>query len=201
MITALVHASPTTLEPYRTKQLGVLSSPRRYYTNIEGWRWAADNDAFSDWSAERYREMLEALWGLPGCLFITSPDVVGDAQRTLEMFEEWYDELNATLQPKAFVTQDGLKPEDVPWRRIDALFVGGSDEWKMGDENRRIVREAKTRGMWVHMGRVNSHMRVRYAKSIGCDSFDGTSLSWFRDRWLPPFLDHAGREPQGHLDF
>ena len=51
----LVHASPTTLEPYRTRDLGILSSPRRFYReseNIESWRWAADNDAFSKWDED-----------------------------------------------------------------------------------------------------------------------------------------------------
>ena len=49
------------------------------------------------------------------------------------------------------------------------------------------------------MGRVNSHQRLRYARAIGCDSVDGTSFSWFRDRWLGAFLEHAAQPPQGML--
>ena len=49
------------------------------------------------------------------------------------------------------------------------------------------------------MGRVNGHQRVRYAKAIGCDSIDGTSLSWFKDRYLKEFLDHAAQPAQGML--
>jgi hypothetical protein len=143
--------------------------------------------------------MLNAIWGLPGCLFVTAPDVVGDAERTLELFEEWYDELNATLLPLALVAQDGLDSERVPWRRIDALFLGGTDLFKMGESARELVREAHTRGKWVHMGRVNGHQRLRYAKAIGCDSVDGTSFSWFRDRWLNEFLGHAAAPTQGML--
>jgi hypothetical protein len=193
---ALVHASPTTLASYKTKYLGVLSSPRRFYTNIEGWRWAADNDAYSDWNPDRYRRMLDGIWGLPGCLFVTAPDVVGDADRTLELFEEWYDDLNAVLQPLALVAQDGLTTDRVPWRQIDALFIGGTTEFKMGDTARELVAEAQRHGKWVHMGRVNGHRRIRYAKAIGCDSFDGTSLSWFRDRWLLEYLSHAAAPTQ-----
>ena len=49
--------------------------------------WAADNDAFNvnswDERAERrFVRMVEALSGLPGCLFVVCPDVVGDAGLT-----------------------------------------------------------------------------------------------------------------------
>ena len=60
----LVHASPKTLEPYRTENLGVLCSPRCVYADdIEKWPWAADNDAFSKWDEGRYRDMLDRIEG------------------------------------------------------------------------------------------------------------------------------------------
>lgn len=198
----LVHASPTTLEPYRRPELGILSSPRRWYRaseGIESWTWAADNDAFSQWSENRYRRMLESIYGLGGCLFVTAPDVVGDADRTLELFEQWYDELVAIWQPLALVAQDGLTPDRVPWRRIDALFIGGTSVFKMGDEARELASEARARSKWVHMGRVNGHRRIRYAKAIGCDSVDGTKFSWFRDTYLRDGLSHAAAPVQGML--
>jgi hypothetical protein len=188
----LVHASPKTLAPYRTQNLGVLSSPRRFYRASEGieeWTWAADNDAYSKWDEGRYRHMLDSIYGLRGCLFVTAPDVVGDATETLRRFEDWYDELVAAWQPIALVGQDGLRSEDVPWQRFDAFFVGGSTEWKMGAQAARLVREAKDRGKWVHMGRVNSYERTRYAEWLGCDSIDGTQFSWFRDAKLPAYLN------------
>lgn len=195
----LVHASPKTLAPYRHPHLGILSSADRFYRASEGieeWTWAADNSAFSKFRPDRYRRMLEAIWGLRGCLFVTMPDVVGDADRTLDLFEEWYDEVNACLQPKALVAQDGLTSDRVPWARIDALFIGGTTEFKMGEQARELAREAQVRSKWVHMGRVNGHRRVMYAKAIRCDSMDGTSLSWFRDTYLPEFLLHASHPPQ-----
>jgi len=194
----LVHASPKTLAPYRTENLGVLSSPRRFYKQREGietWRWAADNDAFSQWDDDRYRRMLDGIWGLKGCLFVTAPDVVGDSQRTLEQFEEWYDDLIAVLQPIALVGQDGMEPDQVPWERIDAFFVGGTTEWKMGPGSARLIREAKDRDKWVHMGRVNSYERTRYAQWLGCDSIDGTQFSWFRDTKLPAYLNALRQLP------
>lgn len=193
---ALVHNAPTSLEAYRVPNLGVLSSPRRVYLDVQGWPWAADNDAYSSWDDGRYISMLEAISDLSGCIFITAPDVVGDAAATTERFWEWLPLLRNTGQPIAYVTQDGLRTEDVPWGELDAIFLGGSAEWKMGEVNREIVKEAKRRECWVHMGRVNGHQRIRYAKAIGCDSFDGTSMSWFKDRWLREYLSHAAGPSQ-----
>lgn len=190
----LVHASPTTLASYRTENLGVLSSPRRFYKRSEGietWPWAADNDAFSKWDEGRYRDMLDGIEGLEGCLFVTAPDRVGDAYGTQVLFDKWFPRLEGKF-PVAYVAQDGL--EFVLWEEIDALFIGGTTEFKLGSVSARFIREAKERGKWVHMGRVNSYERFRYARWLGCDSVDGTQFSWFRDTKLPPFLNSLKQE-------
>jgi hypothetical protein len=194
----LVHNSPTTLQPYWQRNLGVLSSPRRWYTENEigAWPWAADNDAFSDWSPDRYNRMLEAITDMPGCLFVTLPDIVANAKSTDAKFAMWRQTVRFTNQPIAYVAQDGQIPGQVPWDEIDAVFIGGSTPYKMGVEARGLVRWAKARGKWVHMGRVNTHQRVRYAKAIGCDSIDGTAFSRFRDTYLRKFLAHAAQPPQ-----
>ena len=187
----LVHASPKTLEPYRTENLGVLCSPRRVYgKEMDGWPWAADNDAYSKWDAGRYRDMLGRIRRREGCMFVTAPDVVGDARETLRRFWEWRDELDGL--PIALVGQDGL--EDPPWEAFQAFFVGGTTEWKLGQQAARLVQEANERGKWVHMGRVNSYERGRYARWLGCDSIDGTQFSWFRDAKLPTYLASLRQE-------
>ena len=85
----------------------------------------------------------------------------------------------------------------MPWPYFDALFIGGSTEFKMGDVAQGLVRYARARSKWVHMGRVNSFRRVRYAKAIGCNSVDGTKFSWFRDTYLMRGLeDVAGPQQQ-----
>jgi len=185
----LVHSSPTTLAPYRTENLGVLCSPRRVYGDeMDGWPWAADNDAFSKWDEGRYRDMLDKIRGRRGCLFVTAPDVVGDAILTIRKFEQWWETLNEADLPVAYVGQDGHDFEPY-WDYFDCLFIGGTTEWKMGPEAAGLIREAKGRGKWVHMGRVNSYERTRYAEWLGCDSIDGTQFSWFRDTKLPPALN------------
>lgn len=192
----LVHSAPSTLARYRHPNLGVLSSPDRYYRDVLDWPWAADNGAYSGFDALQYRQMLAEIDQLWGCRFVTLPDVVGDAAATLLLAYDWWREVNRHNLPIALVAQDGLTLRSTPWGQIDALFVGGSSKFKMGEQARELVAEARERGLWVHMGRVNSHQRLRYAKAIGCDSVDGTSFSWFKDRWLRDFLAHAAAPPQ-----
>ncbi len=135
--------------------------------------------------------MLDALVGVPGrCLFVTVPDVVGDARATAHLFEVWWPAVARRGLPAALVAQDGLEHLErwlaLAWPRIDALFVGGRTEWKLGAASECLVAEARRRGKWVYMGRVNSARRIRYAASIGCDSVDGTK--WVR--WRDTYLEH-----------
>lgn len=161
--------------------LGVLMTPRgghsAQWLRETGLPWACDNDAFSGFDADRFIRMLDVLRGVPGCRFVSCPDVVGDAQATLARFKEW--ELSITVRcfPVALVAQDGLEYESIPWDLFDALFIGGSTIWKLGRAAAGLIQEAKQRGKWVHMGRVNSFTRIEYAASLGVDSIDGTHFS------------------------
>jgi hypothetical protein len=188
----LVHAAhPQALE-YAGPAFGRLLSPREYSrardTAAAGIPWAADNDCYQGLVPERYRAMLRAIAHLPGCLFVTAPDVVGNWQATRDLFELWAPELQGLGLPVALVAQDGLTAARTPWQSIDALFIGGSTEWKLSTDAQRVAAAARERGLWLHMGRVNSRRRYDYARAIGCDSVDGSSFSKWRSRWLPRAL-------------
>lgn len=180
---ALEHAGPG---------FGRLLSPRQFSraadTAEAGIPWAADNDCFQRLDAEAYRRMLASIYGLQGCLFVVAPDVVGDWRATRELWDEWSGELSAAWVPRAYVAQDGQPSRDVPWQGIDALFIGGMTEYKLSAEAERLVRAARTRGLWRHMGRVNSRKRFDYARAIGCNSVDGTAYSRWRNTHLPRAL-------------
>jgi hypothetical protein len=199
----LVGKSPKTLLKHGNRNVGRLVQPRDTGTIPEtprlGFLWAADNDAFSGFDTNRYLKMLDKCEGVPGCLFVTVPDVVGDHAATLERFDVWRPVLYHYDLPAAFVAQNGCDLTLVPWDDITTVFIGGDTEWKLGDDARWIVDEGKRRGKWVHMGRVNSHRRIKYANAIGCDSVDGSSLSKFTDTYLPQFADSAAAPAQGIL--
>ncbi len=194
-----VHKAHETLLGHQHPNLGRLLSPRQFSraadTLAAGIPVAADNDCFQGLDEVAYTAMLDALAGTPGWTFVVVPDVVADAWETAELFELWAPAVIRRGLPVALVAQDGL--EDMPrwlaaqWHRIDALFIGGSTEWKLSDHAHRLVLEARGRGKWTHMGRVNSERRMRLAKSWGVDSVDGTSVSAFTRTHLPTRLGQA----------
>jgi hypothetical protein len=122
------------------------------------------------------------------CVFAVAPDVPFDAQATLDRSGPWLPRIRALGMPAAFAAQDGLETLTVPWEEFDVLFIGGTTEWKLGRHARTLVREAKLHGKPVHMGRVNSAQRLRYAEHIGCDSVDGTYIAFGPDLNLPDVL-------------
>lgn len=150
-----------------------------------GLPWACDNGAFSGFNEVKFLKMMDRIEGIPGILWIAAPDVVADAKATEELYQHWHPQISARGFPVAFVGQDGCI--ELP-NHMDCFFIGGSTEWKLGPEAADLARAAKSRGALVHMGRVNSQRRIRYAASIGCDSIDGTSVSMFGDTKMPDYL-------------
>jgi hypothetical protein len=139
--------------------------------------WAMDNGAFSGFHADLFRRYMDVLYELPRCLFVVVPDVVRDHAKTLEWWHTWHAEIRERGYPRAFVLQNGVTLESVPFDECEAVFIGGSTEFKFTPLVREIVAEAKRKGKWVHNGRVNTQRRIRYSLAIGCDSFDGTTYA------------------------
>lgn len=184
---------------YRGPNFGRLLVPEHFAraraTAEAGIPWAADNGCYQRLDGPAYRRMLDAIAGLPGCLFVTVPDAVADAGATLERWAEWAPIARATGQPLAFVAQDGLTFDAMPWDEADALFLGGSTEWKLGPVAAGFADEAKRRGLYLHMGRVNTRKRLNYARLLDCDSVDGTGYSRYLRARLAPALAEWVRDP------
>jgi hypothetical protein len=192
-------ATKTLRELNRPDRLGILLTPDAgNAVPRHGAIFAADNSAFSNWSPARFCTMLGRIAGKPGCKFVAAPDIVADARATAERFRVWQPVLQELGLPVALVLQNGQEHIGVPWDRIDAVFVGGDNAFKMGRAAASIVREAKARGLWCHMGRVNTRQRFRYAYELGCDSVDGSGFSRFPDTKIPMalrWLEELDRQP------
>lgn len=163
--------------------------------------WAADNAAFVGFNEARFLRMLDRIQPYvpaarqegTGPMWVVAPDVVFNAQATLDLFDVWQPRLAARGFPVALVAQNGIERLTVPWDRLDCLFLGATTPWKLSDVFRALTHEAKARGKLVHMGRVNSHRRLRIAYAWGCDSVDGTGYSMFPDTHLPAALNYLKR--------
>lgn len=165
---------------------GQLLTPLTGYSDW-GKEYAIDNGAFSRFPKDRWCRLLwrQRSYGdesLARCLFVTCPDVVASARRTLEIWK--YRELFLDRMPEygpklALVAQDGLEDLDIPWSEFSWLFVGGGDPWKDSRSSRDIVKTAKILGKFVHVGRVNTKRRFELFADLDCDTCDGSGVAMY----------------------
>lgn len=184
-------SGPKVCEAMDCGLLGQIATPAAGNRVEPGRQWCADNsvfagkypgdEAFVAW-LRQHRRIRKA------CQFVVAPDVVGDAQGTLDRSGPMLQRIRRLGYPVALAAQNGLEDLRVPWDSFDCLFIGGDTAWKLGPEARALTAQAKHYGKWVHMGRVNSWARLRYARQIGVDSADGTYLAFGPDKNLPKLL-------------
>jgi len=162
----------------------LLTPLTRFVRQKEHQEFAIDNGAFAGFDAAKFRSLLARESSAKHlCRFVTVPDVVGDARRTLEVFDHW--KYLLTGWPLAFAVQDGIEHLPIPWKQIQAVFIGGTTAFKLGQQAKAVIRAAQALDKWVHVGRVNTPGRFEYFEELGADSIDGTGLSrysWMRER-------------------
>lgn len=163
----------------QARTLGYIDTPAQGNRRPAGVTWCADNGAFSDNfdEAKWWKFLTRHAPDASTCLFAVAPDVVGNAHATYERSLPWLRQIRDLGYPSAYVAQNGQEEFDPPWDDFDVLFIGGTTDWKLGPHAQTLVVQAKRLGKHVHMGRVNSEKRFRYAAAIGCDSVDGTYLT------------------------
>ena len=163
---------------------------------------AVDNGVFSKatpFSPENFKSLVSKLATddtlRNKTLFVVAPDVVGDAAATLQKFPSWAQWIHEKDLPVALAAQDGLEDmlEQMPWKDIDVLFIGGSTEWKTGELSMKqrakwaqLFMETQRHGIPIHMGRVNTNERIAgVAQLVGASTVDGTFLAFGPDKNLP----------------
>jgi hypothetical protein len=195
-------ANPSTekvRDAMRAGHLGMIDTPAQGNRHPGDVAWCADNSCFGDaypGDIEFVRWLARKRHMASRCAFVVAPDVPrqpdgtlkGDAKATLKRSEPFLEVIRALGFPAAFVAQNGLEELAVPWDWFDVLFLGGDDAFKLGGHVRDLTLQARARGKHVHMGRVNSLRRLKYADAIGCHSADGTYLAFGPDTNLPKLL-------------
>ena len=165
----------------RGYRVGLMSTPEngvaRYSAHYGAW--AGDNGCYSlghRFNLDRFLSWLDRQ-DRATCLFAAAPDVVGDAGATWARSAPVLPVLRGLGFRAALVAQDGWGDADVDWDSFDTLFVGGTTAFKLAETTYALAREAKARGKWIHMGRVNSWPRIRMAALGGYDSVDGSGIA------------------------
>ncbi len=211
----LVSGATTTLARYGGHPaLGRLVQPRSYNSVAAiaraGQPWGADNDALAGVNPDAYLKMLDAIARGPRdhLKFVTAPDavqrtaegIVGSWEGTLWLWRCWRPALVARSLPAAIVLQDGATPDTVPWDELAAVFVGASTRWKLSRMAELLVRTARARGLWTHVGRVNTFGRLARVEAMGAHSFDGSQFSRWPEKYLPRFLDRLEYQQHSMLE-
>lgn len=190
----------------KTTAYGVLTTPshRSIPSGIlDGKPWAADNEAFTKlFNPGRFFSWIKLLEPYRStCIFVSVPDVVGNAQATLNLFEQWRPSFDGW--PVAFVAQDGMEDlcfpepledftdwisEDIDpdddvayWAAMEeykklvpfsTLFIGGSTEWKESMACVDVIRRGQELGVHIHIGRVNYKRRYQLFRVLkGSENF------------------------------
>lgn len=158
--------------------------------------FAIDNGAFSSFKSDAFLALLareEPRKHL--CKFVAVPDVVASARRTLECFDFWYPKLQTW--PIALVAQDGQQDLPIPWNKLEAIFIGGTTEFKMSAHAAQIIKTAKIMDKWAHVGRVNTPGRFEYFEGLGADSIDGSGIARFS--WMREEIRDRDQQPKLQL--
>ena len=173
----MLDCSPKKIHEYRERygvDLWQLRTPLTKYA-LAGVPYGLDNGCFKRFNEKTWNRLLiEAEENMPK--FVCLPDIVGDAVRTLDLFKSF--ESRTSGLPRALVLQDGIGNHRIEWDKLSAVFVGGSDNFKISNEAINACKTAKMLGKWVHVGRVNTAERVKNLIGLA-DSIDGSGISQY----------------------
>jgi Queuosine biosynthesis protein QueC len=196
-------------EGMRAGRVGMTVTPAQGNRIPEGAEFIIDNGCFGGAypGDDGYIRFLERLQPVQDrCLFAVAPDIApkGPMRESLARSRPMLQRIRAAGYRAALVLQNGTEDVGLLWGEFDVVFIGGDDAWKLGPAARAIAVEARRRGKLVHMGRVNTFRRLRYAQEF-CDSADGTCFTRAPDvnfrlimRWLASV---NGRIPLYGLDW
>jgi hypothetical protein len=190
----MLDASPAKIAEYRDRyghDFWQLRTPLTNYARANV-PYGLDNGCFKSFDRKAWMRLVEQAHE-DRAIFVCLPDVVGEAQRTVELFHIFADDLSEL--PRCLVLQDGIENVTIPWESLRAVFIGGSDAFKISPRALNAARTAKMLGKWVHVGRVNTAKRV--ANWVGlADSIDGSGISRY-DHMLEDVLAQIkGEHPQ-----
>lgn len=194
----LIDTSPAKMATIRGPLVaGQLLTPLTNYKNAKGF-FGIDNGAFSGFDSSAFERLLSRNEKhKQKCLFVTVPDIVGNARRTRELYFHYTQKefMKPWADKWAFVLQDGMEDFAMEWYAMRYLFVGGTNEFKDSNAAYDIVKTAKALDVPVHVGRVNTFKRYETYAALGADTCDGSGIAKY-DWMLKEIEEKLAAKPQ-----
>lgn len=172
--------------------------------NPHGFPYAIDNGAWSQHGDvndfRKFHTLVESL-GVDA-EFVVAPDIVAGGGASLKRSLEHLPVLLIKTKLVLIPVQDGLELQDlsnIVSARI-GIFLGGTTEYKLS-RMRDWGAFCKAKGVYYHVGRVNSGRRIKMCYYAGAHSFDGTSATMY-SKTLPLLgraVRRAYKDPFGIL--
>ncbi len=164
-----------------------LRTPLTQYKPEYGIPYGLDNGAFTQFKAGTFTRMAEAAVDDSRCRWIAIPDYPMCAYSTIGLFRHWK---HVIRRKRAFVLQNDIYRYKtlIPWNEIVCVFVGGDDRFKESREAVEIAIEARERGKWVHVGRVNTVRRLDFWEPYA-HTIDGSGIARF-DHMITPVISY-----------
>lgn len=182
MLTFLVDTSPKQMSEQKSSLVsGQLITPLTSYKNWLG-KFGIDNGAFSGFDRNAWFRLLKRHYEhYDNCLFVAAPDVVGSHIRTIELFNYFknLDELKLWSEKLCLVAQDGIESSSIDWSQFNAIFIGGTNDFKDSWRAYDLCKAAVAMGKHVHVGRVNAFSRWEVYNNLGAHTCDGSGIAMY----------------------
>lgn len=172
-----------------------------------GEPYAIDNGAYScftnkkPWKEADFLKLVKVVEGIgPGPYMAITPDIVAGGLKSLQMSNEWIErpELQNNF-PWYLAVQNGMRHEwiedAITKYPYAGIFVGGDNRFKRNTSTEWIALGHKY-GLKVHIGRVGTPRKIRWANDIGADSCDSSFPLWCKERihkviWTMDLMDRT----------
>lgn len=178
----------------------------------EGFPYALDNGAYAWWQRELAGEPVDWFAGTTWAPYVALLDKMGAnadfavvpdipaRANSLALSLRWLPEVMRRTPRALIPVQNGMSINQVaPHLGPNiGVFVGGDTAWKEWAVGHWGPWCAE-RGIWCHVGRVNTARRIRLCSLGRCTSFDGSSASRYAKTL--PRLDSARRQGVLPLEF
>jgi hypothetical protein len=167
------------------KIFGTIVLPHSWKKTSHCYTYALDNGAFKSWlnktpwDKNAFYALLERSRDWKAADFVVLPDIIGGGLKSLRLSLEHLDRVKSYDYPVYLPIQEGIPVNRIHdiCDDIDGVFLGGETmqfKRKIGPKLSELSDEL---GLKFHIGKIGTIKNIEWAKEIGADSIDSSSVA------------------------